>query len=384
MTVRTTALAAAGLAVSLALIAGALGLASNTYGFTFLPLSLVGALLAWRRPENPIGWLLSAFGLLGTLNAFARAYATRGLTIDPGSLPGADVAGWFQSWEWAVYLGILSTAFLLFPSGRLPSPRWRLALGALWAVVAVICVAMALFSSAPAEEFRHRNPFAVAILWEFPPFMALLYAVPAIGAISLLVRARRARGDERQQLKLVGFAVSVFAVVVMIYGAQGPLGLELVDEDIGNVIFYLATAGLPLSIGIAILRYRLYDIDRIISRTLVYGVLTVILAAAYIGAIAVLQAALRPFTQESQLAIAASTLVVAALFQPLRARIQRAVERRFNRRRYDAAKTLETFGARMSSLVDLQMLEAEVIGAARETVQPRLASLWLLERPVRR
>ena len=384
MTSRSAAFAAASLVLSLALMAGAFALAGNAYGLTFVPLSLVGALLAWRRPESPIGWLLSAFGLLGALNAFAHAYATRGLTIAPGSLPGADVAGWFQSWEWAVYLGILSTAFMLFPSGRLPSPRWRLALAAVWAVVAVICVAIALFSSAPAEGFSYRNPFAVAILWEYPPFMALLYAVPAVGALSLIVRARRARGEERQQLKLVGFAVAVFAVVVMIYGAQGPLGLHLVDENVGDVIFYLATTGLPLSIGVAILRYRLYDIDRIISRTLVYGVLTVILAAAYVGAIAVLQVALRPFTQESQLAIAASTLVVAALFQPLRARIQRGVERRFNRRRYDTAKTLETFGARMSSLVDLQTLEAEVVGAAQETVQPRLASLWLLERPVRR
>ena len=384
MTSRSAAFAAASLVLSLALMAGAFALAGNAYGLTFVPLSLVGALLAWRRPESPIGWLLSAFGLLGALNAFAHAYATRGLTIAPGSLPGADVAGWFQSWEWAVYLGILSTAFMLFPSGRLPSPRWRLALAAGWAVVAVICVAIALFSSAPAEGFSYRNPFAVAILWEYPPFMALLYAVPAVGALSLIVRARRARGEERQQLKLVGFAVAIFAVVVMIYGAQGPLGLHLVDENVGDVIFYLATTGLPLSIGVAILRYRLYDIDRIISRTLVYGVLTLTLAAAYVGVIAFLQVALRPFTQGSQLAIAASTLVVAALFQPLRARIQRAVERRFNRRKYDAAKTLETFGARMSSLVDLQTLKAEVVGAARETVQPRLASLWLLERPVRR
>jgi hypothetical protein len=383
MTARTTAFAAASLVLSLGLMVGALLLAGNSYGLIFLPLTLVGALLAWRRPENPIGWLLSAFGLLGALNAFARAYATRGLTIDPGSLPGADFAGWFQSWEWAVYLGILSTAFLLFPSGHLPSPRWRLALGAVWAVVAIICVAIAFFSSAPAGEFRHHNPFAVAILWDNPPFMALLFVLPSIGALSLVARARRARGDERQQLKLVGFAVAVFAVVVLGFALQA-LGLRVLDDDVGYVSFYLATAGLPLSIGVAILRYRLYDIDRIISRTLVYGVLIVILAAAYVGAIAVLQVALRPFTRESQLAVAASTLVVAALFQPLRARIQRAVERRFNRRKYDAAKTLETFGARMRAQVDLQTLKAEVVEAARETVQPRLASLWLLDRPVRR
>jgi hypothetical protein len=377
VTSRSAAFASASLVLYLGLMVGALALAGNTYGLTFLPLTLVGALLAWRRPGNPIGWLLSAFGLLGAFNAFARAYATRGLTIAPGSLPGADVAGWFQSWEWAVYLGILSTAFMLFPSGRLPSPRWRLALAAVWAVVALICVAIALFSSAPAEEFSHRNPFAVAILWDYPPFMALLYAVPAVGALSLIVRGRRARGDERQQLKLVGFAVAVFAVVVMIYGAQGPLGLQLVDESVGDVIFYLATAGLPLSIGIAILRYRLYDIDRIISRTLVYGALTATLAAAYVGTIALLQIALSSFTAQNQLAMAASTLVVAALFQPLRATIQRAVDRRFNRRKYDAARTLETFGARLRSQVDLETLRAEVVAAARETVQPRQASLWL-------
>ena len=382
---RRTAFAAASLLLSLAVMAGAFALASNIYGLTFLPLSVVGAVLAWRRPENPIGWLLSAFGLLGALNAFVNAYATRATTIAPGSLPGADVAVWFQSWEWAVYIGILSTAFLLFPSGHLPSPRWRLPLAAIWVVVAVICVSIALFSSAstPEEQVGYRNPFAVAILWEYPPFMPLMYVVPSIGAVSLVARARRAQGDERQQLKLVGFAVAVFAVMVLGYALQA-LGLQLIDQGVGDLIFYVATAGLPLSIGIAILRYRLYDIDLIISRTLVYGALTAILAAAYVAAIAVLQVALRPFTQEDQLAIAASTLVVAALFQPLRARIQRAVERRFNRRKYDAAKTLETFGARMRDQVDLQTLRAEVVGAARETVQPRVASLWLLERPVRR
>lgn len=383
MTRHAAAFAAAGLVLSLATVAGAFALASNVYGLTFLPLTLVGAVLAWRRPENAIGWLLSAFGLLGALNAFANAYATRATTISPGSLPGADVAVWFQSWEWTLYLGILSTAFLLFPSGHLPSPRWRPALVAVWVIVAMICVAMAFFSSAPEEGVSYRNPFAVAILWDYPPFMPLMYVVPSIGALSLVARARRARGDERQQLKVVGFAVAVFAVMVLGYALQG-LGLQLIDQGVGDLIFYVATAGLPLSIGIAILRYRLYDIDLIISRTLVYGALTAILAAAYVGAIAVLQVALRPFTQESQLAVAASTLVVAALFQPLRARIQRAVERRFNRRKYDAAKTLETFGSRMRSQLDLQTLKAEVVGAARETVQPRLASLWLLERPVRR
>jgi hypothetical protein len=380
---RRTAVAVASLVLSLALMAGAFALASNIYWLTFLPLTLVGVVLAWRRPENPIGWLLSSFGLLGALNTFAQAYATRGLTIAPGSLPGADVAMWFQSWEWAVYVGILSTAFLLFPSGHLPSPRWRLPLAAIWVVVAVICVSIAFFSSPPEEQVSYRNPFAVAILWDYPPFLPLMYVAPSIGALSLVARARRARGDERQQLKLVGFAVAVFAVMVLGYALQA-LGLQLLDQGVGNLIFYVATAGLPLSIGIAILRYRLYDIDLIISRTLVYGALTAILAAAYVGAIAVLQVALRPFTQESDLAIAASTLVVAALFQPLRARIQRAVERRFNRRKYDAAKTLESFGARMRAQVDLQTLKEEVVGAARETVQPRLASLWLLERPVRR
>jgi hypothetical protein len=380
---RRTAVAVASLVLSLALMAGAFALASNIYWLTFLPLTLVGVVLAWRRPENPIGWLLSSFGLLGALNTFAQAYATRGLTIAPGSLPGADVAMWFQSWEWAVYVGILSTAFLLFPSGHLPSPRWRLPLAAIWVVVAVICVSIAFFSSPPEEQVSYRNPFAVAILWDYPPFLPLMYVAPSIGALSLVARARRARGDERQQLKLVGFAVAVFAVMVLGYALQA-LGLQLLDQGVGNLIFYVATAGLPLSIGIAILRYRLYDIDLIISRTLVYGALTAILAAAYVGAIAGLQVALRPFTQESDLAIAASTLVVAALFQPLRARIQRAVERRFNRRKYDAAKTLESFGARMRAQVDLQTLKEEVVGAARETVQPRLASLWLLERPVRR
>jgi hypothetical protein len=384
MAARTTAFAAASLVLSLGLMLGALLLAGNSYGLIFLPLTLVGALLAWRRPENPIGWLLSTFGLLGALNAFATAYATRASTIGPGSLPAADVAAWFQSWEWAVYIGILSTAFLLFPSGHLPSPRWRLPLAAIWVVVAVICVSIAFFSSAPdAAHVGYRNPFAVAILWEYPPFMPLMYVVPSIGALSLVARARRARGDERQQLKLVGFAVGLFAVMVLGFALQA-LGFQLLDQGIGDLIFYVATAGLPLSIGIAILRYRLYDIDLIISRTLVYGALTVILAAAYVGAIAVLHVALRPFTQESQLAVAASTLVVAALFQPLRARIQRAVERRFNRRKYDAAKTLETFGARMRAQVDLQTLKEEVVGAARETVQPRLASMWLLERPARR
>ncbi len=209
----------------------------------------------------------------------------------------------------------------------------------------------------------------------------------ALAAISLVVRFRRSRGAERQQLKWIAATVPIIVALVggtYLVGAligAGPVSDD--PENVGGPVLLLVAAGvlspglLPVAIGLAILRYRLYDIDVVIRRTLVYGALTAILAAAYVGTIALFQLGLSSFTARNQLAVAASTLLVAALFQPLRAAIQRAVDRRFYRRKYDAAKTLETFGARLRSQVDIESLRAEVVAAARETVQPRQASLWL-------
>jgi hypothetical protein len=203
-------------------------------------------------------------------------------------------------------------------------------------------------------------------------WLALIAGAAAVG-LGLIPRLRRARGIERQQLKWITFAAALQGVAWLgvAFALPGTAG------EIAKYMVFVTLLLVPLAIGIAILRYRLYDIDRLINRTLVYGALTAIVAAAYVGSIALLQVALSSVTAQNQLAVAASTLLVAALFQPLRSAIQRAVDRRFYRRKYDAAMTLEAFGARLRSHVDLESLRAEVVAAARETVQPRQASLWL-------
>jgi hypothetical protein len=348
----------------------------------FLSYAAMGALLAARRPRNPIGWLLLVMGAGWQVFVFAASYANV-VVRTSGSLGALASFIWLPMNCWQL-VGLLPATLLLFPDGRPLSRRWRLIV---W--IAVLEPALWVLFGSTGGEVPISSPLMGSVGQAVRAALGLAFVAVALLALaSILLRFWRARGSERQQLKWLSFAgVIVFSVLA---GTQ--IGMwawpafrqldpaaDVAAEFLGGVPSALAWASVPVAIGIAILRYRLYDIDLLINRTLVYGALTATLAAAYVGAIALFQVALQSVTQESQLAVAASTLLVAALFQPLRAGIQRAVDRRFYRRKYDAAKTLETFGARLRSQVDLETLRAEVVAAARETVQPRQASLWLRE-----
>ena len=349
--------------------------------------STVGAIIASRRPENPLGWIFCAMGLAFVLAVFLGNYAEYALVISPGSLPGATTAAWTGTWIWPVVLSPVGFLLLLFPSGYPPSRRWRPVLWLLGAALVGWIISQA-FMPGPMVNAGYEsipNPYGIEALGGvLKPLNAasgiLLVVGGLVSAISLLVRYRRSRGDERRQLKWLAYA----AVVVVLAGAVS-LTVEVVasDSDVAIIqvmqLTLVASLSLvPIAAGIAILKYRLYDIDVVINRTLVYGSLTVLLAAAYVGSVVGLQAALRVVSgQESALAVVASTLLIAALFNPLRRRVQAFVDRRFYRRKYDARKTLEAFSTKLREETDLEALNNELVGVVRQTMQPAHVSLWL-------
>jgi hypothetical protein len=347
----------------------------------FVAFATVGALVAARRPRNAVGWIFLAIGLLVALSVSGGEYANYVFVEEPGAGPGGVFAAWLYVWTWYPALALIVTLPLLFPDGRLPGRRWRPVLGAIAALIAVFTALWWLKPgpmSDPDMEPWADNPIGVGALdGMYGPAEAvggiLLIGFLALAAASIVVRFRRARGDERQQLKWVTYGVVVMAVAV----ALSPLA----SGDLSDVVFAATIAVLPVTTAVAIFKYRLYEIDRVISRTLVYGALTVILGAAYVGLVLAGQALFSSFAGGGDLAIAASTLVVAALFLPARARVQRFVDRRFYRRRYDAQRTLEAFGARLREQVELETLASELRGAVVETMQPAHASLWLKGRP---
>jgi hypothetical protein len=337
----------------------------------------VGGLVAYRRPRNPIGWFFLASAACFALQSFALQYAIYGLQTDPGSLPAAAVMAWVQTWIWAPgVMLLLSFLPLYFPDGRLISPRWRWVVGAALFVSVVLTIQSALLPG-DSRGSGLVNPLGVEALEPvlalpdlimFAPYFAVLFA----SAASLVVRFRRSAGVERQQIKWLAYTVSVIPAWFL-------LNPVIVDNPfVVGAIDAILFAGVPVSTGVAILRYRLYDIDVLINRTLVYGVLTMTLVGVYLGGVVSLQSVFQIFTgQESQLAVVVSTLAIAALFQPLRRRIQDFIDRRFYRRRYDAVKTLEAFGAKLRDEVDLDQLTDDLAGVARETLQPAYVSLWL-------
>jgi hypothetical protein len=336
----------------------------------------VGALVASRRPRHPVGWLLVAMGLSVSLSAAGSSYKWYGLGAQPGSLPAASYLAGISNGLQVLWLACGGFVLLLTPTGSLPSPRWRW-----WARVAAAAplLLVLLFAVDPQplapEHPTVDNPLAV------PVPAGLLRAVAAVDAVivlatlvaaagSLVVRFRRARGTERQQLRWLAFAAALAAVALLVAVAAGVMAKD------GVVLAALGTcvALLPLATGAAILRYRLYDLDRIISRTLAYGLLTVLLGGGYAGVVLGLGQFLG---RESSLVVAAATLAVAAAFQPARRGIQAVVDRRFNRRRYDAAQTIQAFSARLRQQVDLDTLTAELLAVVEQTIQPTSVSLWL-------
>jgi hypothetical protein len=341
---------------------------------------LVGALVASRRPGNPLGWIFCLIGLSQGLVTAGWEYATYALRTAPGTVPGGELASWFGAWAWAPGLGLLLTfGLLLFPDGRLPSPRWRPVAWLSAVPVAVWCgpVAVAAWTARGPEllDPAGEDPSGAGVV-ETMGFLSfqLMLVCGLASVLSLVLRFRRSRGVERQQLKWFVYAAAVTVTgVVVTETLVVPEGSVL--DGVLALLGLAVVPSIPVAAGVAILRYRLYDIDRIINRTLVYGVLTALLAGVYAGGAVLLPRLLD--LGESQLTVAASTLAVAALFQPARRRVQSSVDRRFNRARYDAAQTVERFSARLRDEVDLDALNAELLAVVDQTVQPSSASLWL-------
>ena len=342
----------------------------------------VGALVASRRPENPVGWLLSLWSVAVSASTFTALYAVYALLARDGTLPAGEASAWITAWILPIVIGLQVSYLLLFPTGRLPGRRWRW-LAWLTGVFVVVGVLTSAFSTDAylGALGPIRNPLGIEGFTEVWKAVLLVMAPLLFGvtALSVLVRLRRAVGIERQQLKWFAYAVAIYAAATALNVAtlgDGPRWFELT----GAAIFAAAGTLITVSIGIAILRHRLYDIDRIINRTLVYGALTVALALLYFGVVTATQAVFQGFTGEEalpQLAVVGSTLAIAALFNPLRRRIREFIDRRFFRRKYDAAKTLEAFSAKLRNETNLDSLSDELVGVVRETVQPEHASLWL-------
>jgi MFS family permease len=335
----------------------------------------VGAFLAGRRPRHPVGWLLLGVGLALNVSLLVQSYVKYGLLARPGSLPGVRYLAGFADSTALLWVSCAGFVLLLTPTGSLPSRRWRW-WARLAAVAPVVIVVGSVVQPDPLAPDYHGNPLAV-------PALARVLVVPAVagvvvvavallvGAGSLVGRFRRARGVERQQLRWLAYAAGLAAGLLLVALFAGFL---LAKDEVVVVSLALGVALLPLATGAAILRYRLYDLDRIISRTLAYGLLTVLLGGGYAGVVLGLGQLLG---RDSSLVVAVATLAVAAVFQPARRRIQQAVDRRFNRRRYDAARTIAAFSARLRQQVDLDTLTAELLGVVEQTMQPTSASLWL-------
>src|SRR6266542_4424903 len=302
-----------------------------------LSAATVGAVLASRRPRHPVGWLLLALALSLVATAVAAQYLVYGLLVRPGALPAARYAALYYPATVFTALALIGFVLLLTPTGSLPSPRWR------WWARGMVAAPVVLL-------------------------LAVTTLAVLVAAGSLVVRSRRARGTERQQLRWVALA----AALVALGGVVVLAGLALDATALLSWAAGACMAVLPVAIGAAILRYRLYDLDRIVSRTLAYGLLTVLLGGGYAGVVLGLGQLLG---QDSPLVVAAATLAVAAAFQPARRRVQRAVERRFNRRRYDAVRTIQAFSARLRQQVDLDTLTAELLAVVEQTMQPTRVSL---------
>jgi hypothetical protein len=337
----------------------------------------VGAVLAGRRPRHPVGWLLLGIALAVIVLGFCDAYAAYGLLARPGSLPGARWAAIYVDVSWAVLSALLGFVLLLTPTGSPPSPRWRW-----WAwLVAVASLLSVTLHANPLDP--PYEAVAVPLLFESGPLAAvarlgdvIVLVGVLVAAGSLVLRFRRARGIERLQLRWVTAAAALAAlaaaVILVTWATIGAAAQPI--WELATVAFM---AALPLATGASVLRYRLYDLDRIISRTLAWTALTILLGLGYAAAVLLLGLLL---PDSSSLAVAGATLAVAATFQPVRRRVQETVDRRFNRRRYDAARTIAAFSARLREEVDLDTLSVELLAVTDQTMQPTTVSLWLRAR----
>jgi hypothetical protein len=347
----------------------------------------VGAVIAAHR-RNRIGWLFLTFGLIAALLSFSGPYFIRGAIVTPGSLPAVLVANWASNVLWPSSYLFLCLLLLLFPDGRLPSPRWRpvaLALAISWSLVILYT------AFEPSTTTVHRvtftNPVGIQALshpaWTTVRQGILVIAVATLGAAAMapLLRYRRADPTQRQQLKWFAFVITICVVSVLVAVAvQG--FLPLVATVLWPVAIAGVLVGLPAAVGLAVLRYRLYDIDRLINRAVVYATLTAVLGLGYAGAVLALGQLFGGVREHTpSWAVAGATLAVAALFQPARRRIQQAVDRRFNRRRYNAAQTIQAFSTRLRDQVDLDTLSTELLAVVDQAMEPTHVSVWLRPSP---
>ncbi len=344
----------------------------------FTAFMVVGAVIVAHRHGNLIGWIFVAIGLLAVTGLLALEYAIYAYITRPGSLPGVALAAWYSWWWDPMLILILVFTPLLFPTGRLLSPRWRpiAVLAAVTTTVVAVLHALQPTITLQNRDYSIPNPLGLAGVPDpdDSPVGAVLYGIFLVcgvaAMVSVVVRFRRAQGVERQQLKWFTFAV------VLVVLAQ-PV-TDYLFPGIGSVVFGAGIALVPIAAGIAILRYRLYEIDRLINRTLVYGLLTVLLGSVYVGAVLVLGQLFGGVTEDPpSWAVAGATLAVAALFQPARRRIQGVVDRRFNRRKYNTAKTIQAYSTRLREQVDLDTLSTELLGVVDQTMEPTRVSLWL-------
>ena len=350
----------------------------------FITMATIGAVIASRRPQNLIGWLVLFFPVIGVIAVGTEVYARYATQVEPGALPGGEIAWLLANSMWAMAYGLLPFMTLLFPSGTLLSPRWR---WVAWGLVAAFGALIAADSLSPELDSGISpvaSPLAIA---SAAPIMDAVFTIAAFtiamlwaaAGVSLVVRLVRSSGVERQQMKWFVYTASIFALFMAAiiavdligYAVPSPWEAYLVT---GSILF------LALGLAMGILQYRLYDIDLVINRTLVYGSLTALLGGIYVGGVIGLQATFRATTGEGggEMAIVISTLAIAALFMPLRGRVQVLIERRFYRRRYNMAQTVAAFSARMRDEVDVDRLTAELVGVVEQTMQPAHASLWLL------
>ena len=366
-------------AVVVSLTSG-LGVAAGSEVFIWaiaLVFAGVGVLIAGRQPRNPIGWLFLGAAVAAGLGSLAGSYADYWVDSRAGSAALGKTAAWYGELSWMPFILVpLTFLLLLFPDGHLLSSRWRPVAWCAGVGIAGNFVREGLLPGRIPDHPQISNPYAVdsPLLDVFAVIVTLALVVGIVGsALSPILRFRRARGELRQQMKWLAFAGAVASVTLVL----AIVGYDAVGEHAANVAIMVSVLGLPVATGVAMLRHRLYDIDVVINRTLVYGVLTATLATAYLAMVLLLQLALSPVTEDNGLAIAGSTLAAAALFRPARARIQSLVDRRFYRRKYDAARTIAGFGATLRDEIELDSLAGDLRAVVVDTMQPAHMSLWL-------
>ena len=347
----------------------------------------VGLVLLVRRPANKLGWAMTSVGVLTVIGSFSAEYA-RYAFGGGHAVPGATLGAWINAWWWYPTIAIVFLLVpLLFPNGTSLSPRWAWLTRIGIVQVSVIAISASLAPTLSGDGYDDiPNPIGMAVVGDIEEglfgglmFGGLILSM-FLALVSVIVRFRRSRGVERQQMKMFVFAAVALICLITLEELSATLG---VDEWLpsSNIFFGVMVGMLPVAIGIAVLRYRLYEIDRIISRTLTYGVLTAMLVGLYLAAVTALTSVTAPVTGESPLAVAAATLLAAAAFGPLRRRVQAVVDRRFNRARYDSARIVDGYRNRIRDEVELSTLTAGLLAAVDDTMQPALTTLWLRDTP---